>query len=575
MFKHAKTTIPKIAASLILTLTPGLSAKVPQIEPLNAVRSAEAAELPLGGANEPSASSAIQENAENVELVGQFDGTAIAVAAQGDYAYVGEGAQLAILDVSNPASPSEVGRTSPVPEPGSVMDIAVEDDYAYAVTGRDAALSVVDVSTPSAPTQVGYYQAPWWATGVYVSGDYAFVADDWWGLRVVDVSDPFHPREAGYYEPPRPSCTSAVHVSEGYAYVADGGRGLQVVDVSRPANPVGVGLCDTPDDAFGVYVSGDYAYVATYDAGLRVVNVGNPSHPVEVGYCETPGSALDVHVTGEYAYVADGDEGLRVVDVSDPTSPKEVGFYNTPGSTRAVYVSENIAYAADGDGGLYLLRYVNHSISGSVFDADGDPLSGITVATGTGSTGTTDTGGQYTIAGLAPGTYTVAPSAPGYFWSPEAHTVTIPPDAARQDFTGRNIRKRSSAVPSHALEYGELITYTVDTVYPHNQSLVFYDPVPPHTSYVSDSLSAPAGVTYDATADAVSGTVTLSSDAPQTVVFGVQVEVTGTAESAPIIVNSACVHAPDRGLADCDWSNEALNFTYVWPVYLPLIARSF
>ena len=43
------------------------------------------------------------QQAQNVELVSQLGGRAIAIATRGSYAYVGDGLRLVILNVSNPA----------------------------------------------------------------------------------------------------------------------------------------------------------------------------------------------------------------------------------------------------------------------------------------------------------------------------------------------------------------------------------------------------------------------------------------------------------------------------------------
>ncbi len=46
----------------------------------------------------------------NVTLEGHFGGATRAVAVSGDYAYVGQGKDLVVLDVSSPDSPVELGR---------------------------------------------------------------------------------------------------------------------------------------------------------------------------------------------------------------------------------------------------------------------------------------------------------------------------------------------------------------------------------------------------------------------------------------------------------------------------------
>ena len=295
-------------------------------------------------------SAAPQASSVELGLVGQLGGGIYAVAVQGNYAYVGEGPRLTILDISNPASPTVVGKTDPLPD--IVEGVAVARDYAYVADGSSG-LRVVDVSTPSNPTEVGFYDTPGYAHGVTVAGGYAYVADWDEGLRVMDVSDPANPAEVGFYD--TPGWAEGVVVAGDYAYIAedvgDGDGMLRVVDVSMPSNPTEVGFYDTPGSAYGVAIAGGYAYVADGSSGLRVVDVSTPSNPTEVGSYDTPSRAEGVAVAEGYAYIANGGAGLRVVDVSTPSNPTEVGFYDTPGHAHGVAVSGSYAYIADGYGG--------------------------------------------------------------------------------------------------------------------------------------------------------------------------------------------------------------------------------
>ena len=59
----------------------------------------------------------------------------------------------------------------------------------------------------------------------------------------------------------------SVYVSGDYAYVADGLSGLAVIDISDPTNPGTPVYEDTTGYAQGVYVSGDYAYLADGNSG--------------------------------------------------------------------------------------------------------------------------------------------------------------------------------------------------------------------------------------------------------------------------------------------------------------------
>ena len=103
--------------------------------------------------------------------------------------------------------------------------MAVKGDYAY-IAGWDADLWIIDVSDPASPVEVGFCETRGLAYDVAVAGRYAYVADGI-GLRVIDVSDPASPVEAGYYDTPGEA--NGVAVAGGYAYIADGGGGLFIV----------------------------------------------------------------------------------------------------------------------------------------------------------------------------------------------------------------------------------------------------------------------------------------------------------------------------------------------------------
>jgi len=107
------------------------------------------------------------DDSRNVELVRQIGGATYAVAIQGNYAYIGEGARLTILNISDPHNPAVVGKTSLMQ--AVVRDVAVSGDYAYVADG--SSLRVIDVSAPSNPTEAGYYDTPGDAYGVAVSGN--------------------------------------------------------------------------------------------------------------------------------------------------------------------------------------------------------------------------------------------------------------------------------------------------------------------------------------------------------------------------------------------------------------------
>jgi hypothetical protein len=159
---------------------------------------------------------------------------------------------------------------------------------------------------------------------VVVSGDYAYIADSYNGLRIVDISDPANPRELGHFDPPGSTAGNGLDYAPPYAYLADG-LGLLVLDVTDPTAPAEVGFYDSIGFAVKVGISGDYAYVAGREGGLNIADISDPANPIHIANYFEAGSVhvRDVSVAGSYVYVAMDGNGLRVVDVSDPANPTE------------------------------------------------------------------------------------------------------------------------------------------------------------------------------------------------------------------------------------------------------------
>ena len=101
---------------------------------------------------------------------------------------------------------------------GYTYDVAVSGSYAY-LANEEAGLRVIDISNPASPIEVGYIDTWDSALDVAVSRSYAYVAAWVDGLRVVDVSDPANPVEVGYGGTLLASW--GVDVADGYAYVSE------------------------------------------------------------------------------------------------------------------------------------------------------------------------------------------------------------------------------------------------------------------------------------------------------------------------------------------------------------------
>jgi PKD repeat protein len=282
-------------------------------------------------------------DAANVELIGQVGGTIYTVASQGSYVYAGIGPRMVILDISNPSEPSLVGQSSPLP--GLVYAIAVAGNYAYLIDS-EGNLWVVDVSNPAAPTEIGFCDLPD-SMAVAVSGEYAYVVGWYAGLRVIDVSNPAAPVVVGFYAIQGNGWDVAA--AGDYAYATNTEGELYIIDVSNAAEPIEVGFYDTLNAESPVAIAGDYAYLAGWRQGmgnLHILDVSDPAAPAEVGFLQLD-DPVDVAVAGNYAYVAEYAAGLSVVDVSDPAAPTRVGLLSAPGVAYQVAAVGDYAYVGD------------------------------------------------------------------------------------------------------------------------------------------------------------------------------------------------------------------------------------
>lgn len=83
-----------------------------------------------------------------------------------------------------------------------------------------------------------------------------------------------------------------------------------------------------------------------------------------------------------------------------------------------------------------ILAWSTYSVSGSITDGNNSPIPDVSVSDTAGHTTRSDGSGNYTLTGLPAGVYTITPSKSEWTFTPTSRTVTVPPEAVEQDFTG-------------------------------------------------------------------------------------------------------------------------------------------
>ena len=113
-------------------------------------------------------------------------GPCLAVDIQGDYAYIGNGPTIQVLDIHNPDKPEIIGEYD---AGGLIHELDVRGEYLYcSVNGY---LIILNVSVPQHPELTGSVNTSSWRLAV--SDSFAYMLS--WGcfLQIIDISNPGNP----------------------------------------------------------------------------------------------------------------------------------------------------------------------------------------------------------------------------------------------------------------------------------------------------------------------------------------------------------------------------------------------
>ena len=292
------------------------------------------------------------------------------------YALLGTYADITIIDITEPASPSTVVILDEAAPTLFKADLRLGRDtvttggrhYVPVTTIQTGWFSMLDITDPANPAfgragglpTFDELDNPNDIDVIEIGGiHYALVAaikDD--GVQIINMSDPSYPvpvagltdGEGGFDVLGFSSSIAAAKIGEGYyaLVAATEDNGIQIIDITDPANPspksavtnatAGFGAMEDPAHIEVTKIgSAHYALVSDYSSVFHVINVTDPGSPAYVAGLTDDEDGLNLDTPEDFALAnIDGttyamvivlnDSILQMIDLSDPANPIAAGF---------------------------------------------------------------------------------------------------------------------------------------------------------------------------------------------------------------------------------------------------------
>jgi hypothetical protein len=325
------------------------------------------------------------------DVIGRWAaGTPNALVMDGRVAYLGHGARLEAVNVSNAEVPESLAF---VDLSATVGDLAARNGYVY-VTTDDGAFSVVDARDPRQLRVIARLEASVDTAyrRVELAGDVAYCAGP--ALSVIDIGEPAAPRVVATV--PTTLCLDvAAEGSRLYAICDDG---LHVLDTADPLAPVPLAVVSPGDmwhPAVWMQAHDGLVYIG-FSGGIRALRITDPTNPGELlwaaeigftraaafsgaeiyttgrcaaryqGWATTPdwlesdlGEAMAVAVDGDLLVVAHQWAGLVTYALSEGTEPQLLAMVEAGAPVRNVTIDGTRAWLACYRAGVRLLDLSN------------------------------------------------------------------------------------------------------------------------------------------------------------------------------------------------------------------------
>jgi choice-of-anchor B domain-containing protein len=264
-----------------------------------------------------------------------------------EYAILGTATGCSIVDITNAASPVEIGHIT-----GATSlwkEVSAYDHYAYCVSDVNGAQGLQIINLANLPNSVSLDTTIFSLGGfsiaqvhtISIHNGFLYLNGTGSGMIIASLADPRRPLYLGRWNT-RYTHDSYTRNDTIFAACLQNAAnsGLYIINATNKAAPTVIAsILYTGAGTHNVWLTKDRRYAITTDEigstakNLKVWNLQNlptVSTTPAATFSVTPTDVVhNVFIRGDYAYVAWYTAGLRVVNFTNPATPADAGGYDT------------------------------------------------------------------------------------------------------------------------------------------------------------------------------------------------------------------------------------------------------
>ncbi len=302
-----------------------------------------------------------------------------------EYALLGTYTGCAVIDITNGASPVEIGH---IPGASSLWkEVKSYDRYAYVVADVNGSQGLQIINLGNLPTSVSLDTTILSLGGfsilqshtISIHDGYLYLNGTGSGLLIASLANPRRPQYLGRWNT-RYAHDSYVRKDTIFAAAINQGR-LDIINATNKSAPALIAsIAYTGGGTHNVWTTKDRKYAVTTDEigstakNLKIWNLQNlptvSTTPVAT-FSPNPSDIVhNVFIRGDYAYVAWYTAGFRVVNLTNPVTPLDAGGYDTstepPGNYDGMWACypffpSGKIIGSDMQNGLYVFNFAGLS----------------------------------------------------------------------------------------------------------------------------------------------------------------------------------------------------------------------